>query len=143
MKQHSKRCKTPSAKNIMLKLVATMKKPTSLTNVFFPTLNSLIIAIVPATTAVMKPAAPISSPTAKLPLCEFIAAKVENTSGLPLPNARNVTPAMLSLMPRIFAIVLRLIQKKSLAAIPIVLNNNPIHIMRITKASGCAFGREQ
>jgi hypothetical protein len=83
----------------MVKLAATMKNPTSLTKVFFPTLNSLTNAIDPATTAVMNPAAPINSPTARLPLWEFIAAKVEKTSGLPFPNANNVTPAMLSLMP--------------------------------------------
>jgi hypothetical protein len=57
----------------------------------------------------MNPAAPTSSPTAKLPLFEFIAAKVEKTSGLPFPNAKNVTPAMLSLMPKIDAIVERFI----------------------------------
>jgi hypothetical protein len=68
----------------------------------------------------------------------LIAAKVEKTSGLPLPNARNVTPAMLSLIPRILAIVLRFIQKKSLAAMPIVLKSNASHITRIVKATGCA-----
>jgi hypothetical protein len=120
----------------MLKLAATMKNPTSLTNVFLPTLNSRTRAIEPATTAVMNPAAPISSPTARLPLCELIAAKVENTSGLPLPNARNVTPAMLWLIPSIEAMVLRLGQKKSEAAMPIEVKSRASHIDRRMKAKG-------
>jgi hypothetical protein len=126
-----------------VKLAATMKNPTSRTKLFLPTLNSLTKAIEPATTAVMKPAAPISSPTAILPLCVLIAAKVEKTSGLPFPKAKKVTPAMLWLIPRIVAIVLRFIQKKSLAAIPIVVNRSPIHSTSIIKATGCAFGRAQ
>jgi len=79
----------------MLKLADTMKNPTSLTKVFLPTLNSRTMPIDPATTEVMKPAAPMSSPMAKLPLCEDMAANVENTSGLPFPKAKKVTPAML------------------------------------------------
>ncbi|KAI9641104.1 hypothetical protein NHQ30_010534 [Ciborinia camelliae] len=133
----------PSARNTILKLAATMKKPISLTNVFLPTLNSLTKAIDPATTAVINPAAPMSSPTARLPLCEPIAANVENTSGLPLPKARNVTPAILSLIPNMLAIVDKLIQKKSLAAIPIVENNNASHSMRMARATGWAFGSLQ
>jgi hypothetical protein len=72
-----------------------------------------------------------------------MAAKVEKTSGLPFPNARNVTPAMLSLMPSIDAIVLRLMQKKSEAAMPIVVNSNPSHRDSIMKATGCALSRLQ
>jgi hypothetical protein len=120
-----------------------MKNPTSLIKVFFPTLNSRTIAIDPATTVVINTAAPINSPTARLPLCELIAANVEKTSGLPFPNARKVTPAMLSLIPRIDAIVLRLGQKNSEAAIPIVENKSASHSERIIKAPGCAFGRLQ
>jgi hypothetical protein len=120
-----------------------MKNPTSLIKVFFPTLNSRTIAIDPATTVVINTAAPINSPTARLPLCELIAANVEKTSGLPFPNARKVTPAMLSLIPRIDAMVLRLGQKNSEAAMPIVENNSASHSERIMKATGCAFGRLQ
>ncbi|KAL8795721.1 MAG: hypothetical protein Q9195_001772 [Heterodermia aff. obscurata] len=120
-----------------------MKKPTSRTKLFLATLNGRTMAIDPATTAVMNPAAPISSPIAKLPLCDFIAAKVEKTSGLPFPKAKNVTPAMLSLIPRMLAIVLRFIQKKSLAAIPIVLKSRPSQTTRITKATGFALGSLQ
>ena len=120
----------------MLKLAATMKKPTSLTKLFLATLKGLTKAIDPATTAVINPAAPISSPTARLPLFVFIAANVEKTSGLPFPKAKKVTPAMLSLIPRMFAIVLRFMQKKSLAAMPIVLKRRPSHSIRIMKASG-------
>ena len=127
----------------MLKLAANMKKPTSRTKLFLATLKGRTSAMDPATTAVINPAAPISSPIAKLPLCDFIAAKVEKTSGLPFPKARNVTPAMLSLIPRMLAMVLRFIQKKSLAAIPIVLNNKESQSTRITKATGLALGSLQ
>jgi hypothetical protein len=120
----------------MLKLAATIKNPTSLIKLLRATLNGRTRAIDPATTAVMNPAAPINSPTARLPLFVLIAANVENTSGLPFPNARNVTPAMLSLMPRRFAIVLRLTQKKSLEAMPIVLKSRASHNTRIANAMG-------
>lgn len=91
----------------------------------------------------MKLAAPISSPMARLPLFDFIAAKVEKTSGLPLPKARNVTPVRLSLMPRTLAKVLKLIHRKSLAAIPIVLNSKDNHEIRMSKAIGLTFPRPQ
>jgi hypothetical protein len=97
----------------------------------------------PATTEVMKVAAPISSPIAKLPLFERMAAKVENTSGLPLPNARNVTPVRLSLIPRMLANVLRSIHRKSLAAIPIVLKRSDNQRIKIMNATGFASGRSQ
>ena len=106
-------------------------------------MNGRTNAIEPATTDVMKVAAPISSPTARLPLLDFIAANVENTSGLPFPKARNVTPVKLSLNPRILAKVLKLIHRKSLAAIPIVLKIKHIHRMRRMNASGLASAREQ
>jgi hypothetical protein len=85
------------------------------------------MAMEPATTAEIKEAAPISSPTASEPEPIFIAANVLNTSGDPFPNARNVTPAMLSDIPRMLAIVERLMQKKSLAAIPMVVKRIPSH----------------
>jgi hypothetical protein len=92
----------------------------------------------PATTEVMKVAAPINSPIAKLPLFDRMAANVENTSGLPLPNARNVTPVRLSLIPKMLANVLRSIHKKSLAAIPIVLKRSDSHKIKIMNATGFA-----
>jgi hypothetical protein len=127
----------------MLKLAATMKKPTSLTKLLRATLKGRTRAIEPATTAVMKQAAPMSSPIARLAEFVFIAANVENTSGEPLPKAKNVTPAMLSLMPRSVEMVLRLTQKKSLAAIPMVLNRRASQRTRSTNANGCACGRRQ
>jgi len=133
----------PSARNTRLKLAAIMKKQTSRTKLLRPTLNGLTNAMEPAITAVMKLAAPISSPTARLPLLVLMAAKVEKMSGLPLPKAKNVTPARLSLMPSSFAIVLRLTEKKSLAAIPMVLKSNPSHNAIIPKATGCAPDRAQ
>jgi hypothetical protein len=96
-----------------------------------------------ATTAVIKPAAPNSSPTARLPLWVFMAAKVEKTSGLPFPKARNVTPAKLSLMPKMLAIVLRLMHKKSEAAIPMVLKRRLIHMTRMINATALTLEREQ
>jgi hypothetical protein len=127
----------------MVKLMATMKKKISRTNVCLLTLNSRTKAMDPATTAVMKPAAPISSPTAMLPLLEPMAAKVLNTSGDPLPKAKNVTPAKFSLSPKTRAIVLRLMLKKSLAAMPMVVNSRPSHTASMTKATGFAFPRVQ
>ena len=62
---------------------------------------------------------------------------------LPLPKARNVTPVMLSLSPRMLAMVLRLMQKKSLAAIPIALKRRPSHSTMIMKATGFALGNVQ
>jgi hypothetical protein len=78
-----------------------------------------------------------------LPLFEPIAAKVEKTSGLPFPNARNVTPVKLSLIPNIVAIVLRLTQRKSLAAMPTVLKSKPSHNAMTMKATGFASERLQ
>ena len=127
----------------MLKLAATMKKLMSRTKLLRATLKGLTKAIEPATTAVMKPAAPISSPTAKLPLCVFIAANVEKTSGLPFPKARKVTPVILSLMPSMLAIVLRLMQKKSLAAMPIALKRKLSHTTSMMNASGLALASLQ
>jgi hypothetical protein len=120
-----------------------MKKQMSLTKVFLATLNSRTRAIEPATTEVMKPAAPINSPTAMLPLLELMAAKVLKTSGEPFPKAKKVTPAKLSLSPRKVAIVLRFTLKKSLAAIPMVVNSKPSQRTSIMKASGWAWPRLQ
>lgn len=74
---------------------------------------------------VLKVAAPMSSPTANPSVPLLIAEKVLNTSGLPLPNARKVTPAVLSLNPRYAATVDKLGQKKSEADIPIKEKRNP------------------
>ena len=139
----SHKCSFPSQINTMLKLAATMKKPTSLMKLLRATLKGRTRAIEPATTAVMKQAAPISSPIARLAEFVLIAANVENTSGLPFPKARNVTPAMLSLMPNALAIVLKLTQKKSLAAMPMVLNNKASHSTSMMNATGCACGKRQ
>ncbi len=92
----------------------------------------------PEMTETMKDAAPMSSPIANDPESDFIAPKVEKTSGDPFPNARNVTPAVLSLRPSREAIVLRLGQKKSLATTPTQLNRKSIQsriMMRRVKRS--------
>jgi hypothetical protein len=127
----------------MLNDAAMMKNDTSLTKLRLATLNGRTNAIAPATTAVIKLAAPMSSPTAKLPLFVLIAAKVEKTSGLPLPNARKVTPARLSLKPSKCDIVLRFMQKKSLAAMPIVLKSRHSQSTMTVKATGFACARSQ
>lgn len=64
---------------------------------------------------VMNVAAPISSPTANPSVPSRTATNVEKTSGEPFPNARSVTPAVVSLRPRYADSVARLGQKKSLA----------------------------
>lgn len=133
----------PSATKTVLKLTATTKNPTSRKKLLRATLNGRTNAMEPATTDVINVAAPINSPMAKLPLFDLIAAKVEKTSGLPFPKARNVTPVKLSLIPRTLAKVLRFMHRKSLAAIPMVLNNKHSHKMRMINATGLAFGREQ
>jgi hypothetical protein len=120
-----------------------MKKQISRVYVFRSTRNSLTRAIEPATTPVIKLAAPMSSPTAILALLEPIAAKVLKTSGDPLPNARNVTPAKLSLRPRTVAIVLRLTLKKSLAAIPIVVKRRPSQRTMMVNATGRTWPKVQ
>ena len=97
----------------------------------------------PATTEVIKLAAPSSSPIARLPLFDFMAANVEKTSGLPFPKARKVTPVRLSLKPRKLANVLRSIHRKSLAAMPMVLKSSDNQRIRITSATGFAFARVQ
>jgi len=66
----------------------------------------------------LKLAAPINSPIARPKVPPFNAEKVEKTSGLPFPKARNVTPAVDSVRPRYAAIVDRFGQKKSEAEIP-------------------------
>ena len=136
-------CICPSAIKTVLKLTATTKNPTSRKKLLRATLNGRTNAMEPATTDVINVAAPTNSPMAKLPLFDLIAAKVEKTSGLPFPKARNVTPVKLSLIPRTLAKVLRFMHRKSLAAIPMVLNNKHSHSMRIINATGLAFGREQ
>lgn len=143
MAPHSHRCIFPSSRNSMVKLTAKMKKTMSRTKVFLLTLNSRTRAIDPATTAEMKPAAPINSPTAMLPLLEPMAAKVLKTSGEPFPKAKKVTPARLSGSPRTLAIVLKLTLKKSLAAIPMVEKSSPSQSASRAKATGFAFGRTQ
>ncbi|KAH3688970.1 hypothetical protein WICPIJ_000029 [Wickerhamomyces pijperi] len=99
------------------------RKAVSLINGLLFTWKGLVIAMHPTTTHVMNIAAPTSSPMAKLGESIFIASKVEKTSGLPLPNANNVTPAKLSLILKIFAKVSKLGHRNSDAVIPNVVNN--------------------
>jgi hypothetical protein len=74
--------------------------------------------IEPTTHETMKDAAPISSPMARPPDPARIALKVEKTSGLPFPNARNVTPATFSSNPSNCAMDARFGVKKSDALMP-------------------------
>ena len=127
----------------MLKPAAIVKNTTSRTKLLFATLNGRVIAMDPATTAVINPAAPINSPTARLPLFVLNAAKVEKTSGEPFPKARKVTPAKDSERPSSCEMVDRFGQKKSLAAIPIVENRRQSHNVNINRATGCACGMRQ
>ena len=101
-----------------VKVTAVVKKQTSRRNGPRSTRNGFMIHMEPTTQETIKVAAPSSSPMARLPELARMAEKVENTSGLPLPNARKVTPATFSSSPRICASVPRLGQKKSEALIP-------------------------
>ena len=65
-----------------------------------------------------------------------MAENVANTSGLPFPNARKVTPATFSSRPRICERVPRFGQKKSEALIPSVLNMNSSQRTRPAKTTG-------
>ena len=103
---------------------ATVKKPTSLKKEYFGTLKGRITAMEPATTDTMNDAAPINSPMARLPLPARIDENVENTSGLPFPNARKVTPATLWSNPRKLEMLARFGQKKSDAEMPSVVKRN-------------------
>ena len=133
----------PSPNNNILKATAKIKYPTSRTKLLRATLNGRTSAIEPATTDVMKLAAPSSSPIARLPLFDRMAAKVENTSGLPFPNARKVTPVKLSLKPRTLAKVLKSTQRKSLAAMPMVLKSSDSHRMMTMNPAGLKFAAVQ
>jgi hypothetical protein len=99
-------------------------------------LNGFMMHIDPTTQDTMNDAAPSSSPIAKLPEFARMAENVENTSGLPLPNARKVTPATLSSKPSSWAIVARFGVKKSDALIPSVEKRNMSHMISEVKAIG-------
>jgi hypothetical protein len=113
----------PSASNPTLNPTAPAKKRASRRNDLRLILNGFTIAIDPATTDVIKNAAPMSSPIARLPEPTLIAENVEKRSGEPLPRARKVTPAIDSDNRRLWARVARLGQRKSLAAMPMAVNN--------------------
>ena len=120
-----------------------VKKPTSRRKGPRSTLNGLMIHIEPTTHDVMNEAAPRSSPMARPPEFVLMAENVANTSGLPFPNARNVTPATLSSKPSICAMVLRFGQKKSEALMPSVEKRKTSHRMYPAKIPGRAAGLAQ
>ena len=74
--------------------MATRRNPTSLKNALFDTTDGHSTQIEPTTTVeinTLPPTkAPIPTKTSALPATD---AKEENTSGAPLPNTKNVTPA--------------------------------------------------
>ena len=84
----------------------------------------------------LKVAAPINSPTASPNVPSLNAENVLNTSGLPFPNAKKVTPAVLSLKPRTVAMVDKFGQKKSEAVMPIKENRNVRTMRRIIRPKG-------
>lgn len=99
--------------------------------------------MLPTTTLTMKLAAPKSSPIAKLPAFARMAENVLNTSGEPLPNARNVTPATFSSSPSICDSAAKFGQKKSDALIPSVEKRKMSQKMSPAKMSGRAEGELQ
>lgn len=116
-----------SQRTMRTSVTATVKKPTSRKNGARSTLNGLMIHMLPTTQEVTNVAAPRSSPIASPPELVRIAEKVAKTSGLPFPNARNVTPATFSSRPSIRESVPRLGQKKSEALMPRVLKRKRSH----------------
>lgn len=102
-----------------------------------------MIHMAPTTQDTMKDAAPNNSPMAKLPELARMAENVENTSGLPLPKARKVTPATFSSSPRMEASVARFGQKKSDALIPSVEKRNMSHRIKPANRNGRAADEEQ
>ena len=100
----------------------------------------MMIHIDPTTHETMNVAAPISSPTASPPDPARMALNVENTSGLPFPNARNVTPATFSSRPNNSAIVARLGVKKSEALMPRVEKRKKSQTSRPEKTTGRTGG---
>lgn len=107
-----------SHKTTIRRTTATVKKPTSRMNGARSTLKGLMMHIEPTTQDVTNAAAPNNSPMANPPESSRMAEKVEKRSGLPLPKARNVTPATFSSRPSSCASVPRLGQKKSDALMP-------------------------
>src|SRR2546423_9266812 len=101
MKLVSQTAILPSASKPTLNPTAPAKNMTSRTNDFRETLNGRTMAIEPDTTDVMKNAAPMSSPIARLPDPTFMAADVAKRTGEPLPNARNGTQAIDSDLQRV------------------------------------------
>ncbi len=124
-------------------MIAIVKKPTSLRNGPRSTLKGLMMHMEPTTHDVMKVAAPSNSPIARPPEFERMAEKVAKTSGLPLPKARNVTPATFSSSPRILESVPRFGQKKSDALMPSVLKRKRSQTRYPAKMAGRNFGSAQ
>ena len=113
---HPSRRMTSKTETATVKKAQSRKKGPRLTR------KGLMIHIEPTTQETMKDAAPRSSPIAKLPELVRRAENVANTSGLPLPKARNVTPATFSSKFSSCAMVAKFGQKKSAALIPRVEN---------------------
>lgn len=105
-------------------MMAPVRNVASRINVMRLDWNGLMIPIDPATIAVIKKHAPISSPMANDPEPESMALNVLNRSGLPFPKANTVTPAMLSESCNLADMVWRLGQKKSDATTLTAPNNN-------------------
>jgi hypothetical protein len=122
---------------------ARVEKPTSRRNGPRLTVNGLMIHIDPTTHDTMNVAAPSSSPIARPPDWALMAENVEKTSGLPFPNARNVTPATFSSSPSSWAMVARFGVKKSEALIPRVENRKMSQVNRERKTNGRILGSAQ
>jgi len=123
---------TETAKN-----AASRKKGPRLTR------KGLMMHMEPTTHETMKDAAPKSSPMAKLPAFARRAENVAKTSGLPLPNARKVTPATFSSRFKSCAIVAKFGQKKSEALMPSVEKRKPSQSRRPRNTNGRPAGLAQ
>jgi hypothetical protein len=90
----------------------------------------------PTTQDTMNVAAPMSSPTAKLPELARMAENVEKTSGLPFPKANKVTPATFSSKPSNWEMEARFGVKKSEALMPRVEKRKMSQRRRAVKTNG-------
>ncbi len=139
----SQACIHPSYRMKSSVVMETVKNVASRKNGPRLTRKGLMMHMEPTIQETMKDAAPKSSPIAKPPAFERRAENVANTSGLPFPNARRVTPATFSSRLRSCAIVAKLGQKKSEALMPRVENRKPSQSRRPTITNGRAVGLAQ
>jgi hypothetical protein len=117
----------PFTIRINIQITAPMKNSISHINGFLDTFKGDTKVIEPTTKMVTNNEAPTNSPIANPPLLALNDENVPKTSGAPLPNAANVTPATLSGKCKEFAITVKFGLKNEDAEVP---NNKKSHIIQ-------------